>query len=90
MYTVRLSDRDDWFIVWKEDKESILATMAENLRADLNAGYNYFGKAIQNQQETIRAYKNQFDAEIDSFKSMDEKSVNRWCYYDLIKRGAIA
>ena len=90
MYTVRLSDRDDWFIVWKEDKESILATMAENLRADLNAGYNYFGKAIQNQQETIKAYKRQFDAEIDSFKSMDEKSVNRWCYYDLIKRGAIA
>ena len=90
MYTVRLSDRDDWFIVWKEDKESMLATMAENLRADLNAGYNYFGRAIQNQIEAISAYKAQYDAEFSSFKAMDEKAVSRWCYYDLLQRGAIA
>lgn len=31
----------------------------------------------------------QFDEEMETFKGMDEPAVNRWCFYDLKKRGAI-
>lgn len=86
----KISDRDDWFGIWYADKSAMLETMARNLHADLDAGYDYFGKSIQNQIQTIQAYKAVFDSEIDRFGSMDEKSVNRWCFYDLLKRGAIA
>ena len=89
MTTCKLSDRDDWFIIWKSDKDSMIETMVKNMAADLENGYDYFGNSIKQQRETIDAYKRQFDAELDSFKAMDEKLVNRWCYYDLIKRGAV-
>ena len=85
----RLSDRDDWFVLWREDKESMIEIMSANLNADLEAGYTNSSKAIIDQRETMRNYTQQFNAEIDMFKTMDEKSVNRWCFYDLVKRGAI-
>ena len=86
---MRVTDRNDWFDIWCEDKESILATMIRNMSDDLSVGYNYFGNCIKRQRQMIDDYKSQMDAEFDSFKSMDEKEVNRWCFYDLKKRGAI-
>ena len=86
---VRVNSRDDWFEIWFEDKTSILNTMVKNMQADLNAGYDYFGTSITKQRQIINTYKQQFDAELDSFKSMDDKQVNRWCFYDMKKRGAI-
>ena len=85
----RISDRDDWFSVWQDDKESILETMIKNMTSDLNAGYDYFGKSIVEQHKMIEKYKFDMDATYDLFKYMDEKEVNRWCFYDLKKRGAI-
>lgn len=81
--------RDDWFEVWHEDKSSMLDTMVKNMQADLNAGYDYFGQSIQNQRLAIDTYKRLFDQELDMFADMDEKQVNRWCYYDMVKRGVI-
>ena len=81
--------RDDWFELWHEDKRSMLDTMVKNMQADLNAGYDYFGQSIQNQRMAIDTYKRLFDQELDMFADMDEKQVNRWCYYDMVKRGAI-
>lgn len=89
MSRCRISDRDDWFFVWQDDKESILETMIKNMTSDLNAGYDYFGKSIVEQHKMIEEYKSGMDATYDLFKSMDEKEVNRWCFYDLKKRGAI-
>ena len=89
MTRCRISDRDDWFSVWQDDKESILQTMINNMTSDLNAGYDYFGKSIVEQHKTIEKYKSDIDTTYDLFKSMDEKEVNRWCFYDLKKRGAI-
>lgn len=86
----KISERNDWFELWFEDKQSMIDTMVRNMRADLDAGYNYFGNCIQNQMRQIDDYKSEFDAQMDEFKFMDEKSVGRWCYYDLRKRGAIA
>lgn len=88
MYS-KLSDRDDWFDLWFEDKKSILQTMIQNMADDLEVGYTYFGACIQRQKAMIDEYKKCFDEQMDVFKAMEEKAVNRWCFYDLKKRGAI-
>lgn len=89
MTRCRISDRNDWFSVWQDDKESILQTMINNMTSDLNAGYDYFGKSIVEQNKAIEKYKSDMNATYDLFKSMNENEVNRWCFYDLKKRGAI-
>lgn len=86
----RITDRNDWFDVWFEDRESILNTMVRNMTSDLNAGYDYFGQSITKQRQEIAEYKSQTDKTLDMFKDMDEKAVNRWCFYELKKHGAIA
>lgn len=85
----KITDRNDWFDVWQEDKENILFTMIKNMASDLDNGYDYFGKSIVEQRKTIEDYKKDIDSTWDMFKTMDEKEVNRWCFYDLKKRGAI-
>ena len=85
----RITDRNDWADVWQEDKENILFTMIKNMTSDLDNGYDYFGKSIVEQRKTIEDYKKDIDSTWDMFKTMDEKEVNRWCFYDLKKRGAI-
>lgn len=86
----RITDRDDWFDIWFEDRESILNTMIKNMVSDLNAGYNYSGQNITHQKQEIAEYRVQTDKTLDMFKDMDEKAVNRWCFYELKKHGAIA
>lgn len=86
---VRISDRDDWFEIWFEDKQSMIEIMTSNMAADLQAGYDFFGNSIQSQMRDIQEYKNRFDAQMEDFKFMEDKAVNRWCFYDLKKRGAI-
>lgn len=86
----RLTDRNDWFDLWFEDKQGMIATMTRNMAADLAAGYDYFGNSIAEQRRGIERYKADFDRQMDEFKTMDEAAVNRWCFYDLKKRGAIA
>ena len=78
-----------WFDIWFEDKQGILQVMRENMAADLNAGYDPDGKSIREQIEEYKQYKEQFEAKLDEFAGMDDKRVDRWCYYDLKKRGAI-
>ena len=41
------------------------------------------------QRQAISAYEKQMNDELDLFKTMDAPAVNRWCVYDLKKRGAI-
>ena len=85
----RLNDRDDWFEIWFADKQGMIEVMASNLASDIAAGYNYFGDCIRKQMKMIEDYKAEFDRQMDEFKMMEEKAVNRWCFYDLKKRGAI-
>lgn len=87
----RIMDRkDEWFEIWTQDKESIIDCMVRNMTADLNAGYDYFGKSIREQVEMIAEYKAEYDAQMSEFWKMTEEQVDRWCFYDLKKRGAIA
>ena len=85
----RITDRDNWFEIWFEDREAILSTMVRNMAADLEAGYDYFGNSITKQRQEIEKYKDETDHALDMFKFMDEKAVNRWCFYELKKHGAI-
>ena len=81
--------REDWFEIWLDDKQSMLATMVKNMAADLEAGYDYFGSCITRQREMIAAYKAEFDAQLMAFSDMTEEKRNRWCYYDMLRRGVI-
>ena len=47
-------------------------------------------QSITRQKQEIAEYKAQTDKTLDMFKDMDEKEVNRWCFYELKKHGAIA
>lgn len=80
---------DDWFEMWHLDKEVILNTMVRNMTADLECGYDYFGKSITEQREAIEAYKAKFDAEVISFAEKTDEQRNKWCYYDMLRRGVI-
>lgn len=80
---------ENWFVIWYADKESILNTMVRNMVADLDAGYNYFGNCITNQRKMIKEYKAEFDSQLMSFADMEDSARNKWCYYDLLRRGAI-
>lgn len=89
MARTKISDRIDWFELWQDDRECMLSTMIRNMAADLNAGYDYFGRCIINQREEIENYKKETESAFDLFKAMTEEQVNRWCFYDLKKRGVI-
>lgn len=85
----RFNKNEDYFEMWFEDKNAILNTMVRNLQADLEAGYDYFGNSVTNQRKAIEEYKEKFDNETDTFKTMSIEDANRWCFYDMKKRGAI-
>ena len=89
MYGARISDCDNWFEMWFQDKKEMLATMISNMAADLNAGYDLYGASITKQQQMIDEYRKDFEDQMDKFKEMEDRQVNRWCFYDLKKRGAI-
>lgn len=80
---------ETWFDMWYSDKQNMLDTMVRNMQDDLDCGYDYFGKSITSQREMIDEYKKNFDVQMDKFKEMEDTAVNRWCYYDMKKRGVI-
>ena len=82
-------EKKNWFEIWFEDKQAMIETMTRNMVADLEAGYDYFGKSITQQRKDIEDYKRQFDDQVEAFKFMDIGRVNHWCYFDLKRRGAI-
>ena len=84
-----MKDQQDWFELFCADKQNILNTMARNMAADLEAGYDYFGKSIQQQIKDIEEYKKAFDAELDKIAEMEPSRVNHYCYVKLKRSGAI-
>lgn len=78
-----------WFDIWCEDYESLIETAVRNIQSDLAAGYNPHGQSIMQSNETLKEFKVRYAQGLETFKTMDDKAVDRWCYYDLKKRGAI-
>lgn len=87
MARTRLRDCDDWFTLWREDHESITECMMRNMAADIQAGYSY--ASIKKQQAQIEQYDSEWKNQMYQFAEWDDRKVNRWCYYDMLKRGAI-
>lgn len=85
----RLTDRNNWFEIWFDDKNSMLDTMIRNMNSDLEAGYSYLSKSIRDQLQMIDDYRREFEQNMKEFRYMQEKDVNRWCYYDMKRRGVI-
>lgn len=83
------TERTDWFEIWCEDKQNIMNTMARNMAADLEAGYDFFGNSIQRQIKDMEAYRDAFNAEMDKIAEMEPSRVNHYCYVKLKKSGAI-
>lgn len=79
----------DWFVMWCEDKQSIMETMERNMASDLDAGYKFFGESIQRQIRELTAYRDAYNAELDKIAEMDPSRVNHYCYVKLVKAGAI-
>ena len=86
---VRITDRNDWFDLWFTDKTNMVNIMNRNMVADIEAGYDPMGSTIRREREEIASYKAMFDADMDAFKVLSDKEVNRWCFYDMKKRGVI-
>ena len=80
----------DWFELWFCDKQCMINCMIRNMQADLDAGYDYFGNSIVKQRQEIETYKAEFDAQMLKFVDMTDEKVQRWCYYDMKKRGVIS
>lgn len=79
----------DWFDMWFSDKKDILAIMHKNMASDIDVGYDPHGLSIQQQLEDIRQYGEKFDRQLLALSAMEEERANRWCYYDMVKRGVI-
>lgn len=86
----RITDnKGNWFNIWFEDKKWIISIMHKNMTDDIAAGYDPAGHAIRKQLVDIEEYTRKMNRELDMFKTMEDNAVDRWCYYDLKKRGAI-
>lgn len=78
-----------YFEMWYADKMSMVKTMEENVRNDLECGYNPDGYLIIKQYEAINNYEEDIREALEDFKHMDEKAIERWCKFDLLERGVI-
>lgn len=87
---LKYSKGTDWAEMWEQDKKAVLATMYKNMAADLDCGYDPMGMSIQNQKAAIADYERQIHEAWDRFVYMTEEQVDKWCFYDLKKRGVIA
>lgn len=81
--------RNDWEDIWDADRKNILNTMVRNMVADLANGYDYFGTCISKQRYEIDLFQKKYADQLMVFATMTEEAVNKWCYYDLKRRGAI-
>lgn len=78
-----------WQTMWIDDKKSMISVMYGNLHADLDAGYDPVGNSIKRQLETICDYVARYEHELMQLASMTDAQAERWCKFDLIRRGAI-
>ncbi len=84
-----MREKIDWFELWRADKECIIATMARNMAADLEAGYDYFGKSMTEARAELEAYRAAYMADLDHIAEMEPRKVQHWCYIKLLQAGAI-
>lgn len=82
--------KTDWKQMWKEDVNSMLATMCENMACDLRYGYDARGKSMQEYHKQITRYMYWIQDSMNAMEKMEEEKAQKWAYADLKRRGAIA
>lgn len=80
---------EDYTEMWKEDIKSVLATMYRNMADDLDCGYNPVGNSIRTQRRKIAEYEAEYFDNMEKLIAMEESAANRWCYMDMVRKGAI-
>lgn len=63
--------------------------MISNMCADIESGYDYFGKSITAQREKIESYKSLYDYQRSILRIVSVNAANRRCYEDLKMYGVI-
>ena len=80
----------NWLQIWKKDTESLICCMVRNLASDIEAGYDPFGNSITNSINELVKYKSRREMEMKILQeTMNPEQINKWCWEDLIRRGAI-
>ena len=70
-------------------RDAFAIGFCQHAAADISAGYSYLGNCIQKQKQELDEFKAEFETQLMSFADMEDGKRNRWCYYDLLRRGAI-
>ena len=81
--------KTNWYTLWYDDKKSMLATMAQNMAADITAGYDILGNSIRKQLLDMLLYADRFKEEVDILSRASDKDAQNWCRRDLKRRGVI-
>lgn len=84
---------ENYYAMWKADKDNIIRTMYRNMTDDLEAGYDPMGDTITKELTEIEAYKAEYKALhsmlVDLATDEGWNAVNHWCYKDMKRRGVI-
>lgn len=87
---MRYDKNTDYITMWTQDKNNMITIMYHNMVDDLYAGYDPLGSTITRELEMISTYKAEYQNQITITSRMDTATRNRWCYDDMIRRGAIS
>ncbi len=82
--------RTDWFDVWCADWEGLIETQARNIQSEIEAGWKYKSARVQNEIRILNEFNGEYKMNLGRFGGMTDEEVNRYCYYDLLRRGAIS
>lgn len=85
----RVTDSNEWRKMWDSDKRGMIDTMRRNIASDITAGYSLNGKTVRNQIVQILDYEEEYKHSCEVLDSIGEKAANKWCFYDMKRRGVI-
>ena len=86
---IKYMDYESWFECWYSDSKNILAIMYSNMNSDIKAGYDVMGNTIKKELQEIEEYRAYINNTLDKFVSMDEKQIEKYCYFECLKKGCI-
>lgn len=80
---------NNWIEIWCDDYTSLIDCAIRNMQSDLECGYDPNGFSIWQSKSAIAELRERYENGLNRIAEMEEKAAQRWCYYDLKKRGAI-
>ena len=81
--TPAIDSKNDWFLLWNEDSCIDIETMAQSYN------HEYELNCREQLRKDLKIANTKYEETLDLFKTMSDEEVNRWCYYESIKKGWI-